>query len=648
MQDDNNQAIGVPVFRLFGIGMVLLLGLKLYLGTVLDLYSDEVFYWLASTHPAIAYSDLPFMTSLLVGLGASLDPGNAFAVRIVFLFLGSSIPLLVYWIARPISNRQQALESAALCLCLPLGGFLGLLAVPDVPLLFFGLLAIGCFERALRINGLKFWIGTGTCVALGLSTHYRFFLYPSAALLFLVLYKPARAHWANPRLWLSMAIASIGLIPIIWFNLTHALSSASFYFVDRHPWEFQLSGLLHIFKQAGLVTPPLYAVLLLTLWTLLQRARRQDHVAALLLCFAMVNLTVYLLLAPWTDATSTSIHWPLSGYFPLLVFVPAVLRQCYTWCREKWSERVARRLIASIPVLGFTGTLVALLGVGSQAYQAPLQNLLGPGVLSNKMAGWRQFSEYTNALLQDLSQDQLTDSPPIVITDNYYTAAQVEFAGLTNETYTLDRDKAVRDGRITQLQLWRKDESAVANAINRSVLYINEDSSLTVVDKHELLTTMCSHVGSINLIDELSLFNGNKRFSYYSATRIIDNGSNTDYRSRPCPYPARAWIDYPNAEERMSGSVNVSGWSYNEDIGVAAVYLLVDGTRIGTAEYGQTRSDVVAAMGVSSDPNAPDLGFDFKLDTTTLENGEHSLAIEIVNHQGTSTFFGERPVRIHN
>jgi hypothetical protein len=98
----------------------------------------------------------------------------------------------------------------------------------------------------------------------------------------------------------------------------------------------------------------------------------------------------------------------------------------------------------------------------------------------------------------------------------------------------------------------------------------------------------------------------------------------------------------------MSGSVNVSGWSYNEDIGVAAVYLLVDGTRIGTAEYGQTRSDVVAAMGVSSDPNAPDLGFDFKLDTTTLENGEHSLAIEIVNHQGTSTFFGERPVRIHN
>ncbi|MDP6413570.1 MAG: glycosyltransferase family 39 protein [Gammaproteobacteria bacterium] len=645
MRDDNNQAIGVPVFRLFGIGMVLVLGLKLYLGTVLDLYSDEVFYWLASTHPAIAYSDLPFMTSLLVGLGASLDPGNAFAVRIVFLILGSSIPLLLYWIARPICNRQQALESAALCLCLPLGGFLGLLAVPDVPLLFFGLLAIGCFERALRVNDLKFWIGTGICVALGLSTHYRFFLYPSAALLYLVLYKPARIHWANPRLWLSMAIASIGLIPIIWFNLTHALSSASFYFVDRHPWEFQISGLLHVFKQAGLVTPPLYAVFLLTLWTLLQRARQQDQVAALMLYFATVNIAVYLLLAPWTDATSTSIHWPLSGYFPLLVFVPAVLRQCYAWCREKWSERVARRLIASVPVLGFTGTLVALLGVGSQAHQEPLQSLLGPGILSNKMAGWKQFSSHTGALLRDQFQGDL----PVLITDNYYTAAQLEFAGLTEDAYTLDRDKAVRDGRITQFQLWGKDESAVVgNTINRSVLYINEDSSLTVVDKHELLTTICSFVDSMKFIDELSLFRGDKRFSYYSATRIIDNGSNTDYRARPCPYPARAWIDYPNAEEHMSGSVNVSGWSYNEDIGIADVYLLLDGTRIGTADYGQERPDVVQAMGVSSDPNEPALGFSYSLDTTSITNGEYHLSIELINRQGMSTVYGERTVQISN
>ncbi|MDA1369526.1 MAG: glycosyltransferase family 39 protein [Proteobacteria bacterium] len=644
MADSSNQAIRVPVLILLSIGVLLLLGLKLYFGSVLDLYSDEVFYWLASANPAIAYSDLPFMTALLVGLGSSLDPGNALAARLLFIILGSSIPLLVYWIALPISNRQQALESAALCLCLPLGGFLGLLAVPDVPLLFFGLLSIACFERALRCNDLKFWIGTGFFVGLGLSTHYRFILYPAAALLYLVIFRPARIHWSNPRLWLSFVIASLGLLPILWFNLNNELSSASFYFLDRHPWQFQLGGLLHIFKQAGLVTPPLYALIALTLWSLYQKARQQDRVAALLLSFAGTNIAVYLLLAPWTDATSTSIHWPLSGYFPLLVYVPQVLRQGFEWCSRKWNVRTARKIITLVPVIGFTGTLVALLGVGSQAFQAPLQNLLGTGILSNKMAGWEEFSAFTQTLLNS----RFPNIPPIVITDNYYTAAQVEFAGLSRDTLTLDRDKAVRDGRIAQFQLWGKDEAGLAAVSGRPVLYINEDSTLTVPDKHALLATLCGYVDNISYIDQLSLFNGEKKFSYYVADRIIDKAAMPDYRSFPCPYPVRAWIDNPAAGAEMSGVVNISGWAYNEDIGVQAVYILIDNLRAGSAQYGIGRVDVVEVMGVASDPNAPYLGYQFSLDTTSVANGTHWLSIEIVNLQGTSYRYGDRSVLVLN
>ena len=50
--------------RLLSAGVVLLLALKLVLALQLDLYSDEIYYWLASTRPALAYSDLPFMTQL--------------------------------------------------------------------------------------------------------------------------------------------------------------------------------------------------------------------------------------------------------------------------------------------------------------------------------------------------------------------------------------------------------------------------------------------------------------------------------------------------------------------------------------------------------------------------------------------------------
>ncbi|MEQ8954169.1 MAG: glycosyltransferase family 39 protein, partial [Gammaproteobacteria bacterium] len=308
---------------LLAAAIILLLTTKVFLASRLDLYSDEIFYWLASTRLSLAYSDLPFVTSLLVWLGTNLDPGNPLAVRVLFIVLGSSIPLLVFWLAQPITGRGQALFSAFLSLCIPLGGFLGLLAVPDVPLLFFGLLAIGFFERALRTDLNRYWLATGIAVALGLSTHYRFFLYPAAAVLFLLCYGPARKTLQNPKLWMAIAISALGLTPIIWFNLSNQLASASFYLVERHPWEFQPRGLLHIFIQAGLVSPPLYGLLGLTLWQMITRARAGDQNAAMLASFALTNLLVYMILAPWTDSASTTIHWPLSGYFPLLVFAPA-------------------------------------------------------------------------------------------------------------------------------------------------------------------------------------------------------------------------------------------------------------------------------------------------------------------------------------
>ncbi|MEC7605724.1 MAG: glycosyltransferase family 39 protein, partial [Pseudomonadota bacterium] len=289
-------------WRMFIAGFLLLAVFKTFLAFKLDLYSDEIFYWLASTEPALGYSDLPFMTALLVRLGSTLADGSALAVRSLFLVMGSAVPFLVYWLAYPITGKQAARQSALISLCLPLGGFLGLLAVPDVPLIWFGLIALGAFERALRTNSAFFWILTGLSTACGLSTHYRFVLYPLAALGFLFSTRRSREHFRNPYLYLAMMIAAIGLVPMIWFNLNNELSGASFHLVERHPWEFQTSGLLHIFKQAGLVTPPLYVCFLLTLIRLFKEAQRKED-AALLFSVSITNLMVYMLLAPWTDAS---------------------------------------------------------------------------------------------------------------------------------------------------------------------------------------------------------------------------------------------------------------------------------------------------------------------------------------------------------
>lgn len=643
MQDSVQQGVRIPVHKFLVGGIALLLLSKVFLATVLDLYSDEVFYWQASANPAIAYSDLPFMTALLIGLGSVLDSNNTLAARSLFILMGSSLPLLVYWIAKPITNPKYAAESAALSLCLPLAGFLGLLAVPDVPLIFFGLLAIGFFERALRTDQLLYWALTGSFVALGLCTHYRFFLYPAAAILFLACFKREHSQWKNPRLWLSILIASLGLIPILWFNLSNQLSSASFYFVDRHPWEFQVSGLLHLFKQAGLVTPPLYLVFAYTIYLMYQKAIGGDRSAALLLSFALVNVLVYLLLAPWTDATSTSIHWPLSGYFPLLIYVPHALRSAANLLATLFSAQTAHRLVIAIPVIGFLGTLTALFGVGSQAFQLQLQPLIGAGVLSNKMAGWTQFSSQVGEILE-----REFGESPLVLTDNYYTLAQVEFAGLTSQGFTLDEEKAVRDGRITQYQLWQKDRVGLERVTASEYLFIAEDSTLDTATKHDLLSSLCARTEQLSHLGELNLFNGDKRFSFYRGRALHSTDSLEQLQTSPCPLPAIAWIDAPMRGAELSGVVDVNGWAFNEDIGIESITLLIDSKAVGLIDYGGSRPDVVEVMQVQSDPNRPNIGYNYNFDSNRLSNGSHQLEIEIKNHLGITQRYGERTIEVNN
>lgn len=618
-------------WRLLAAACSLLLILKLYLAWRLDLYSDEVFYWLASTQPALAYSDLPFITALLAGLGSALDPGNPLATRILFLAGGSSLPAVIYWLAQPYAGHRDALQAAFLSICIPLGGFLGLLAVPDVPMLLFGLLSLGFLDRALRTDKAGYWLGAGVFMALGLCTHYRFLVYPAAVVLFLLAHTETR-QWRNNKMWAAAGIAALGLLPALWANLPGNLGSASFYFVERHPWQFDAAGLLHLPMQALLVTPPLYALLLFSAWLMI---RTNDVRVKLLLWFSLPHLLIYALLAPWADANSTTEHWPLPGYFPLLVFAPEAMRQSCAWQTRWWRAAGATALIRVIPLIGFAGALTVLAGIGSQSLQQQLLPILGTGVLSEKMAGWRDFNVFTGQLLRDDFRDR-----PVIITDNYYTAGQLEYSGVAPAAYTLDTDKAVRDGRYRQLELWRRTGEFAGERSGEPLLFITEDSTLNVLQKHELVARACGLADSLKQVNQLSLFDGDKQFSFYRG-HVATPAART---AGPCPYPPRAWIDQPAPGASLSGSAIVSGWAYNEDLGVARVLLYLDGEITGELDYGLPRPDVVAVRQPENEPNQPNLGFQTTFDTNEFSPGRHELEILIIDGRGNATRYGRRTV----
>jgi kumamolisin len=97
--------------------------------------------------------------------------------------------------------------------------------------------------------------------------------------------------------------------------------------------------------------------------------------------------------------------------------------------------------------------------------------------------------------------------------------------------------------------------------------------------------------------------------------------------------PARGYIDSPASNAAISGTSNVQGW-FLDGSGVAKIEVLIDGTSVGTAQYGGTRSDVQKAFPQYQNANS---GYQYTLDTTKITNGLHTLMIRETGNNGTTT-----------
>lgn len=104
-------------------------------------------------------------------------------------------------------------------------------------------------------------------------------------------------------------------------------------------------------------------------------------------------------------------------------------------------------------------------------------------------------------------------------------------------------------------------------------------------------------------------------------------------------------LETPDHNTTLSNQVAVTGWAL-DNVGVVAVELLIDGQKFADATYGISRPDVGAVWGTF--PNAGNAGFRFMLDSTKLTNGEHQLAVRVLDLQGNITVIGTRRVQVQN
>jgi sugar lactone lactonase YvrE len=101
------------------------------------------------------------------------------------------------------------------------------------------------------------------------------------------------------------------------------------------------------------------------------------------------------------------------------------------------------------------------------------------------------------------------------------------------------------------------------------------------------------------------------------------------------------YIDTPAPNATLSGVVGIGGWALEsrEGVGpsaVSSVTVFIDGTQVGVADYGSSRSDVCAAL--PGRLGCPNVGWTYSLNVASLTTGAHTLKIVATDSANVTGF----------
>jgi 4-amino-4-deoxy-L-arabinose transferase-like glycosyltransferase len=495
----------------FWIAWTVVLATKIALAATLAPFGDEAWYWQESRHLAAGYSDLPPATAWLIALGETLFGHGALAMRAPFLLLGALLPLILVRIGRRVFDDDAGWCAGLLTLSLPLAGTLGLFALPDVPLTCAAALALDAGERATRSQRTQDFALLGCALALAWLAHYRAAMLLLAGAVFFVLTPRGRALLRAPGLWLALAISALGLLPVLAFNAQHDWAGLQFQLADRHPWGFHADALVQPLEQALVCTPLFYALLLWALWWCVRRTRDGAPWDLFAVC-AGTPIVLYFAVGLFADATRFRAHWPLPGYLPLLVVLPALLRNV-----------PMRRFAVAAYAMLVVGALVAFAYLIAAAVPGGASVLARVKAFPEHFVGWNEAADKTRDLL---SQPQFAGR--VLVADNFMLAAELDFAfNGERAIYALDQPINTKHGRALQLGLWQRDEAALHELGTRPVLLVVEPTARRERERAGWMQSLCMRVADLAPVASLDLYAGRKRYRWFNgagrADRLTDS-----------------------------------------------------------------------------------------------------------------------------
>jgi 4-amino-4-deoxy-L-arabinose transferase-like glycosyltransferase len=271
--------------------IVAMTALRVIYAGVIDLRTDEAYYWTWSKESVLSFLDHPPMIAWFIRFGTAIFGDTNLGVRFAGIVAMLFTQLLLADIVRRVTHDVRAVVIAVLMPEAAL--YYGLLmakVAPDVALIPFAVAMVWALVRLDESGDARWWLAAGVFAGLALLSKFTAVMLLPAVAAFMLVPEWRRRWLTSPHPWAAALIAVAVFSPALIWNAENDWASFKFQFVRAtatHEVSLRTVG-DYVGLQFGLVgfilLPVVLSGLALTAW----RGYRRGNAVAILLSTCVI------------------------------------------------------------------------------------------------------------------------------------------------------------------------------------------------------------------------------------------------------------------------------------------------------------------------------------------------------------------------
>lgn len=363
-----------------------------------ELLDDEAYYWVFSQHLDWGYFDHPPMTALLIRAGYFLFP-NELGVRLICILLSTA----TIWLLEKMTRQTDPRLFYSIVLSMVALQIGGLLAVPDIPLLFFTALLLYCYGLFLKKETWNNAIVLGVVIACLLYSKYHGVL----ILLFILLSNLKLLQ--KPLIYFVGILALVLFLPHLWWQYQHNWVSFRYHLQESNVNPYKFSYTIEYLIGQIVLPGPLIGLLLLPAAFLFKTRNPFERA----LRFTAAGIYLFFLLSSFRGRVEA--NWTAPALIPLILLAHGYLAE-----KTSWQKILYRLLPASLLII-----LTLRIGL--------MEDVIPSKAIASRFHSWKDWPDTLR---------QRTNGRPVVWLNSYQRASKYAFySGQTTHSLNFYRER---------------------------------------------------------------------------------------------------------------------------------------------------------------------------------------------------------------